>query len=331
MNNLPNQKDTTTNKKSLFIIFSIFIVIFLIFWYFYSKDKWMFSEPWLWKEVIDLDKKPEKITKKEYLETKWITDFKNDNQDKKEQYVSEISSLPNTREVFIYLWISINGELMYQEIHDDFKYNKYKNSTLTQDEIEQISNKLTLSPILLKKVELSNYKYLDPILVSSIYNYKTKEKKIVSIEKATSYKYNFLQIDTKELESLVTDSTYISLVWIFEKKVKKQELLDIIKKVATKDRCNLRDENKTKRYMYPDASLLEFFTQTDCNKIVIGYFQLESWKVIDRVFVDSFYTLEEKQIYLDNYATLDIETTGDDVILTKVYYDLNQKYPLIFF
>ena len=42
-------------------------------------------------------------------------------------------------------------------------------------------------------------------------------------------------------------------------------------------------------------------------------------------------TEKEKKIYLENYKTAWIETTWDNVIMTKLYYELNKKYPYVFF
>lgn len=319
------------NKSTKILVISMLWLLFLLIvwvslWDKYSKDTTNTTE------VTNLDKKEEKITKEDYLKEKWVTDFREDFQEKKEEYYNEISKAPSKRETYLYLWHT-EDSLLFQAIHSDVKYQELKKvfDKLSSDEIESYSNKLKLSPIQIKKLDLLELKVFDPFILEYQVDYINKDRKVVNFYKAKNYKYHFSEISKTELEKLLPSQSYISLIWLFERKFLKDDLLKIVNNVATKERCSLWAENQTKKYIH-ESNYLELYDQQSCDKIVIWYFETLSWeKLLERVYIDSFYTWEEKQVYLENYKTAGIETTWDNIIMTKLYYELNKKYPYVFF
>lgn len=314
------------------VLWVFLFIWFILFWLWNNYWNKIINKNVNPEEVVKIDIKWKKITKEEYLKWKGITDMTNDYQDKKKEYFTEISKKPSQLESYIFLWLEENI-LKYQTVHSERKYTEMKEkfTVLNTDILDEISNKVSVPPSLLKKIELLWLSKFDPFILEYQVDYNTKDRKITDIYKAKDFKYHYEEISVDDLDKYLLDNRYIWLVWFFEKKMKKDDLIELVKKIATKNRCNLSIENEVKRFVH-ESQYLELYKQKNCDKVVIWYFEKESGeKIVDRVYIDSFYTKEEKQIYLENYQTAGIETNSDDIIMTKLYYELNKKYPLIFF
>lgn len=330
------------NKKNKIIIWIISLLfLFWLVYFLYSFSSTSTNTKVKTIAADNLDQKTQSITKKEYLEKQWITDFSDDYKKFKEDYKKELSTAPSSTEVYVYLWLDerskLNGQLtdqvVYQEVHTQVSYEKLKSvwSQISQEKLYSISNKLELTSLQLKRLESLQLKRYDLILVTYLKDYNTWERTVSSIIKWKDLYYHFEEMSISDvMKSLEWNNDFISLVWLFEKKYKKEKIKELVDQIAIKSRCNLRETNKTKKYIHEDYNL-ELFDQTSCDRVVVWYFQWVDKKIISRIYVDSFYSQDEKETYLKNYQTVQIETNWDETIWDKMYYEMNKKFPLIFF
>lgn len=302
------------------IIILFWIILFIINVTYFNENSSFWKEEPIWK--LDNSKEAKVITKEDYLKEKNIQpsiEFKS----KVKEYNNLLDSNISIYKSVIFLWVEDN-KLYYQisykddltELKEELK-TEYKRKSLTLDLTD-----------LQEKILQSKYKKFDFLLLWVDNNWTLK-----TIDKLKENGLVFSETSKENLFEKInkTNQKILVISWLFTKKYETSKLEDFLNKLTLEKECSLNKINNYKKIILLDKTIKSYI-QKSCDNIVYTEYNLENWNnIIDTIYLDHYYSDNDRKIVYDNYTVSEIETNSDSLILNTLYYELWKKYPLIFF